>query len=219
MAGLLYAAVYAVESAFLAEGSQAEVDWRAVRSRSRRLAIMLFVPGGSFLALTAHWVLLAFGSRYSQHGTTSLELLAAAVIPIAACNWSWTVLRLSGRLVALVVSNAVYSGAVCGFAWILACHGLTALTAAWRWFCRRRHYCYCPYCHGTSQCVGTPSQNNAPPTVLGRVGFEGTLRYPCAIQSYTSPPGCATRYKRPFKVHVCQASGEQGDDMRAHYAR
>ena len=73
MAGLLFAAVYAVEGAFMAEGSQAETDWRAVRSRSRRLAIRLFVPGAAFLVLTAHWVLLAFGSKYSQHGTTSLN--------------------------------------------------------------------------------------------------------------------------------------------------
>ena len=131
MATLLYTAVYAVEQAFLAEGSQAGADWRAIRGRSRRLAIMLFAPGGVVLALTAHWVLLAFGSRYSQYGTTSLELLAAAVIPIAACNWSWTVLRLSGRLVALVMSSAVYSAAICGVAWLLASHGLTALTAAW----------------------------------------------------------------------------------------
>jgi O-antigen/teichoic acid export membrane protein len=131
MATLLYSAAYAVEGAFLAEGSRAEVDWRAVRSRSRRLAITLFVPGGAFLALTAHWVLLAFGVRYSQNGTTSLELLACAVIPIAACNWSWTVQRLSGRLTALVLSSVVYAGAICSFAWVLAPHGLSALTAAW----------------------------------------------------------------------------------------
>jgi O-antigen/teichoic acid export membrane protein len=129
--GLLYAAVYAVESAFMAEGSQAAADWRAVRRRSRRFAMKLFVPGGAFLALTAHWVLLAFGSEYSQHSTTSLQLLAASVIPLAACNWSWTVLRLSGQLAALMVSNAAYSIAICGSAWILASHGLTALTAAW----------------------------------------------------------------------------------------
>jgi len=131
MATLLYAAVFAIESAFLAEGSQAGADWRAIRRRSRRLGIMIFVPAGGVLVLAAHWVLLAFGSRYSQHGTTSLELLAVAVIPIAACNWSWTVLRLAGRLTALVVCNAVYSGAICGLAWILASHGLVALTAAW----------------------------------------------------------------------------------------
>jgi O-antigen/teichoic acid export membrane protein len=131
MATLLYAAVYSVESAFLAEGSQARADLRAVGRRSLRLVVTLFLPGGIVLALAARWALLAFGAKYSQHGTASLELFAVAVIPIAACNWSWTVLRLSGKLVALVVGNAVYAGAVCGLAWILADHGLTALTAAW----------------------------------------------------------------------------------------
>jgi O-antigen/teichoic acid export membrane protein len=131
MATFLYSAVYAVEASFLAEGSRAEADWRAIRNRSRRLAIMLFVPGAGILALTARWVLLAFGSGYSQHGTTTLELLALTVVPIAACNWSWTVLRLSGRIALLVVSNAVYSSTICGFAWVLASHGLASLTAAW----------------------------------------------------------------------------------------
>jgi O-antigen/teichoic acid export membrane protein len=131
MATLLYSSVWAVESAFLAEGSQAEADWRAIRRRSRRLAVMIFVPGAAVLALSAHWVLLVFGSGYSQHSTAILELLAVAVIPIAANGWSWQVLRLSGRLTALVVSSAVYSSAICGFAWILAPHGLVAVTAAW----------------------------------------------------------------------------------------
>jgi O-antigen/teichoic acid export membrane protein len=131
MAALLYAAVYAVESAFLAEGSQANADWRAIRRRSRRLAIILFVPGGIVLAVTAHWVLLAFGPAYSVNGTGSLELLAAAVLPIAAVNWAWTVLRLSGRLIGLVFSSVVYAAGICVAAWLLAPHGLTALSASW----------------------------------------------------------------------------------------
>ena len=131
MAGLLYVAVYAVESAFMAEGAQAKADWRAIRARSRRLAIRVFVPGGVLLALIAHWILLAFGSNYSHYGTASLQLLAVSVIPLAACNWSWGVLRLTDRLVGLLVSNAAYSIAICSFAWFLASHGLTALTAAW----------------------------------------------------------------------------------------
>jgi O-antigen/teichoic acid export membrane protein len=131
MATLLYSLVWAVESAFLAEGSQAEADWRAIRRRSRRLAIMIFVPAGAVLALTAHWVLLVFGSGYSQHSTALLQLLALAAIPIAANGWSWQVLRLSGRLGILVVSSAVYASAICGLAWVLASHGLVTLTAAW----------------------------------------------------------------------------------------
>jgi O-antigen/teichoic acid export membrane protein len=131
MAALLYAAVYAVESSFLAEGSQAQANWRAIRRRSRRLAVQLFVPGCIVLAAAAHWVLLAFGPAYSQHGTASLELLAIAVLPIAACNWSWTVLRITARLGVLVFSCAIYAAAICGLAWVLAAHGLTAMTAAW----------------------------------------------------------------------------------------
>lgn len=131
MATLLYAAVNAVENAFLAEGSQADADWRAVRKRSRLLAVMLFVPGGIILSIAAHWVLLAFGIQYSQHGTGCLVLLAIAVLPIAACNWAWTVLRLVGRLGALVLSTFIYAAAVCTSAWFLAGHGLDALTAAW----------------------------------------------------------------------------------------
>ena len=131
MAAILYAAVAAVESSFMAEGSQAGANWRAIRRRSRLLAIALFVPGGIVTALAAHWVLLAFGRAYSLHATGSLEILAIAVVPIAACNWGWTVLRLTGRLRALVVSTAIYGAGICGSAWVLAPHGLTALSSAW----------------------------------------------------------------------------------------
>ena len=131
MATLLYGAVSAVENAFLAEGSQSNADWRAVRRRSRLLAITLFVPGGIILSAAAHWVLLAFGVQYSKNGTGCLVLLAVAVLPIAACNWAWTVLRLVGRLGTLVFSTFVYSAAICGSAWLLAGRGLDALTSAW----------------------------------------------------------------------------------------
>ena len=131
MATLLYAAIYAVEQAFLAEGSQAGADWRAIRRRSRRLAITLFLPGAAALAVTSHWLLLAFGQRYSTHGTATLQLLAIAVVPMAACNWSWTVLRLSNRLGTLVVTSVAYSSGICCSAWILAPHGLTAMTSSW----------------------------------------------------------------------------------------
>lgn len=131
MALLLYAAVYAVESSFLAEASQGDTDWRGIRRRSRRLAIILFVPSGIALAVAGRWVLLIFGSTYSDHGAGSLEFLALAVIPIAAYNWALTVLRIAGRLRALVLSNAVYCIAICGSAWVLSTHGLTALSAAW----------------------------------------------------------------------------------------
>jgi O-antigen/teichoic acid export membrane protein len=131
MAALLYAAIFAAESAFLSEGSQPGADWRAIRRRSRRLAVALFAPAGVLLIATAHWVLAAFGRGYSVNATGCLVLLAVAVLPMAMANWAWTVLRLSGRLVAVVLTNAVYSAGICVAAWILAPHGLTALAAAW----------------------------------------------------------------------------------------
>jgi O-antigen/teichoic acid export membrane protein len=131
IATLLYSAVYAVEQVFLAEGSHAEADWREIRKRSRRFAVALFVPACLVLIVTAHWVMLAFGARYSHYGTPSLMVLALAVIPIAASNWSWTVLRLTGQLKLLVASAGVYALAICGLAWFLAPHGLTAVAVSW----------------------------------------------------------------------------------------
>jgi O-antigen/teichoic acid export membrane protein len=131
IATLLYSAVYAVEQAFLAEGSHSDADWREIRKRSRRFAIALFVPACLVLIVAAHWVMLTFGARYSHYGTPSLMVLALAVIPIAANNWSWTVLRLTGQLKLLVVSASVYVLAICGLAWFLAPHGLTAVAASW----------------------------------------------------------------------------------------
>ena len=128
---LLYSAVYAVEQAFLAEGSHADADWRETRKRSRRFAVALFVPACLVLIVAAHWVMLIFGARYSHYGTPSLMVLALAVIPIAASNWSWTVLRLTGQLRLLVASTGVYALAICGLAWFLAPHGLTAVAASW----------------------------------------------------------------------------------------
>jgi O-antigen/teichoic acid export membrane protein len=131
IAGLLMTAAAVVEASFMAEGSQAGANWRVIRRRSRRLAIMIFVPGGVVAVLAAHWILLAFGSAYSMNGTGSLEMIAAAVLPVAACSWGWTVLRLTGRLRALIVCTAIYGASICGSAWVLAPHGLTALSSAW----------------------------------------------------------------------------------------
>jgi O-antigen/teichoic acid export membrane protein len=131
IATLLYSAVYAVEQAFLAEGSHADADWREIRKRSRRFAFALFTPACLVLIVAAHWVMLTFGAKFSHYGTPSLMVLALAVIPIAAFQWSWTVLRITGQLRPLIASAGVYALAICGLAWFLAPHGLTAVAASW----------------------------------------------------------------------------------------
>jgi O-antigen/teichoic acid export membrane protein len=131
IATLLYSAAYAVSQSFLAEGSHAGVDRRALRRRSRRALVVLYLPGVLAVIVAARWVLLVFGARYSEHGAATLILLAVAAVPIAACNWSWTVLRLSSHLMAIVLSSGVYTAGICGLAWFLAPRGLTAVAAAW----------------------------------------------------------------------------------------
>jgi O-antigen/teichoic acid export membrane protein len=131
VATLLYSAAYAVEQAFLAEGGHAGVVDRALLRRSFRVLVALCLPACLVLTLSAHWVLLAFGSKYSQHGASSLILFSLAALPIAAGNWLMTVLRLAERLSAIVVSNVINAAAICGLAWYLAPRGLTAVAAAW----------------------------------------------------------------------------------------
>ena len=131
VATLLYSAAYAVEQAFLAEGSHPGANWRELMSRSRWVIVALCLPASLVLMVAAHWILLMFGGAYSTHGTPGLILLAIAALPIAANNWLLTVLRLTGRLRMIVVSSAVYAIAICGLAWVLAPRGLTALIGAW----------------------------------------------------------------------------------------
>jgi O-antigen/teichoic acid export membrane protein len=131
IATLLYSAAYAVGQAFLAEGSHEGANRRQLLRRSRRILVAMYLPAVLLVAIAARWVLLIFGANYSQFGTPALILLAVAAVPIAACNWSWTVLRLSGQLTAIVLTSGVYTVAICALAWFLAPRGLTTLAAAW----------------------------------------------------------------------------------------
>lgn len=130
LASLLYSASYAVEQAFLAEGAQGSIS-KAVLVRSARILLALCVPAFIIVFLFAHQILAAFGSSYGQNAGSSLIPLTVAVFPIAAYNWSLTVLRLSNRLRAIVWSNATYAVAIIGLATLLAPHGLGAVAVAW----------------------------------------------------------------------------------------
>ncbi len=131
IAQLLYSAGGAVEQAFLAEGAHNGSVGRQLVWRSARVLVSFCLPAYLVLTLGARWILLIFGSGYSQHGSTGLILLATAALPIAAGSWLMTILRLAGRLRAIVVSNVVYAVAISSLAWFLAPRGLTAVCAAW----------------------------------------------------------------------------------------
>jgi O-antigen/teichoic acid export membrane protein len=131
LVGVLFAGVFAVEQSFLAEGSQNDVDLRAMMRRSFRLLSAVCVPSSLALAGAAHWLLLLFGGQYSKKGTEILVVLAIAVLPMGAFYWFLTVLRLTGQLTAIVLSNVVFAAVTCGSAWLLAPRGISVLVFAW----------------------------------------------------------------------------------------
>lgn len=131
VASLLHAVIYAIGQTFMAEGSYADADLRNLLKRSFRVLAAFVLPASLVLAGAAHWVLLVFGTKYSQHGTLPLILLVTSSIPLAVNHWLGTVLRLLGRLRAIIVNGFVFAAAICGFAWFLAPYGLGTLTSAW----------------------------------------------------------------------------------------
>ena len=131
IANLLYSGAYAVEENFLAEGAHEEEQLTHLMWRAAKLLAMFAIPASVVGALLAYWIMLLFGHAYAVHGSGALEVMAFGAIPIAAMNWLITVLRLTGQILAIAVSNAVYAIGICGGAWILAPHGLTLIGAAW----------------------------------------------------------------------------------------
>jgi len=92
---------------------------------------MLCVPAALGLIIVGRWLLLAFGWRYYHYGFSSLVILALAAGPIAATYWFLTVLRLAGKLRAIVFVNGTYAVATCAFVWLGSAHGLTGVATAW----------------------------------------------------------------------------------------
>jgi O-antigen/teichoic acid export membrane protein len=131
IANLLYSGVYAVEENFLAEGAHDEEALTHLMWRAGKLLAMMALPAALVGALLAHYIMLVFGHPYAVHGSGALVLMALATIPIAAQNWLITVMRLTGQLMAITVSNFVYAVAICGLAWVLAPHGLAMVGASW----------------------------------------------------------------------------------------
>jgi O-antigen/teichoic acid export membrane protein len=131
IASALFAAAVAVEQTFLAEGSRRDVNMRELRRRSGRTLALLCIPATILMVATGHWLLLVFGRQYYTHAGTSLIFMALAAGPVAIYNWLLTLLRLSGKLGAIVLSNFVFAFAICGLAWTGAAHGVTGVAVAW----------------------------------------------------------------------------------------
>jgi O-antigen/teichoic acid export membrane protein len=131
IAQIVYAAAFALEQTFLAEGSRSDADMGKLRRRSLRLLVLFWVPTAGGIIAVGRWLLLAFGHAYYHYGYTSLIILVLAAGPISANYWFLTVLRLAGKLRAIVVVNATYALGTCLFVWVGSYHGLSAVSWGW----------------------------------------------------------------------------------------
>lgn len=132
IAQIMFAAAYALEQTFLTEGSRPDADMRKLRQRSLRLLMLFCVPSAGIIIGTGRWLLLAFGQPYYHYGFTSLIILILAAGPISANYWFLTILRLAGKLRAIVMVNVTYAIGTCLFVWVGTSHGLTGVS--WGWF-------------------------------------------------------------------------------------
>jgi O-antigen/teichoic acid export membrane protein len=131
IANLLNAIAYSTSQSLFAEGSHEGTDKVALARRSSKLLLAITVPTAVLFAAFSHVVLWVFGKQYSLHGTGTLVVLALALVPVAACSWSTTLLRINGQLGALLLSTALYSVIICGLAVWWARSGLVFVGLAW----------------------------------------------------------------------------------------
>ncbi len=131
MAQIVFTAALALEQTFLAEGSRADADMRQLRRRSLRLLVLFFVLAAGVMIGLGRWLLLAFGQPYYHYGYTSLIILVLAAGPISAIYWFQTILRLAGKLRAIIAVNAIGAIVTCLSVWVGSSHGLTVV--AWGW--------------------------------------------------------------------------------------
>ena len=131
MAQIVYTAGLALEQTFLAEGSRADADMRHLRRRSLRLLVFFFVLTAAFMIGVGRWLLLAFGHTYYQHGYLTLIALTIAAGPVSASYWFQTILRLAGKLRAIIVVNVIAAVVTVATVWFASAHGLNAVAWAW----------------------------------------------------------------------------------------
>ena len=133
MTQIVYTAGNALEQTFLTEGSQAGADIPQLRRRALRLLALFFVVSATFMIVVGRWLLLAFGDdgAYYQHGYTILIILVLAAGPLSVSAWFQTILRLAGKLRAIVVVTSTWAVLTCVGTWFGASYGLTCAALGW----------------------------------------------------------------------------------------
>jgi O-antigen/teichoic acid export membrane protein len=131
VANLLYAVAYAISESLFAEGSYAESGLGHLMQRAAKLLGLVILPASALLAVMSPWLLLVFGRPYSEHAAWTLAVFALAAPAIAVNTSAASLLKLTGQLPALIMSNAVYAVVICGLAAASADRGLVYVACAW----------------------------------------------------------------------------------------
>ena len=94
--------------------------------------MMLLAPlGGLVLAGVGPYVLGVVGPEYRAGGTGPLVVLSLGAIVVAPTALSAALLKLTGRLGALVAATALRNGVICLLAVVLLPYGLTGVAVAY----------------------------------------------------------------------------------------
>jgi O-antigen/teichoic acid export membrane protein len=121
----------AISAALFAEGSHGESIADNVK-RSVRLIAVILGPAILITCLFSYRILLIFGPKYAQHGSTLLNLLAFAAIPDAITNIAISVFRVQNKLSSAAFLNLSMAGIAVGLSWVLLPHfGILAPGIAW----------------------------------------------------------------------------------------
>ena len=131
LANLAYAVSFAMSGSLFAEGSQAIVDIRALGRRAYKLLAPVTLGLGVVVAVSAHWILLIYGSSYSRSGTPALLVLVAALPIVALNNIGQILLKLRGRLNAVISVNITYFVVMLGLAELWSTNGIAWIALAW----------------------------------------------------------------------------------------
>jgi O-antigen/teichoic acid export membrane protein len=131
IATLFYTISYAIAQSLFAEGSHPGVDLARLIRHSAKIMCLAVLPAVAALSIGGRILLLVLGGTYSQHATATLAVFGLAVPAVGLNIWTGILLKLTKQLRALVWSNVVYVGVLCGLAVTWVHRGLGWVALAW----------------------------------------------------------------------------------------
>lgn len=131
VAMLLHAALLALGNAAYAHAERATSGRHALVRRSAVTMVGATAAGALVMVAVAPYLLWIFGPHYVDQGTTTLRVMALAVVCAAYNYWGAMRLRLSRNVRAIVSVQFVSTAAMLAIAWALAPLGTAWVAGAW----------------------------------------------------------------------------------------